>query len=143
VSAGQTKTILIVEDNPHNLRLFREILLAGGHRVVESTDGVDVVGIAERERPDLILMDIRLPNISGLDITRELKKLDHLRDIPVLAVTASALKGDEQRLLDGGCDGFIAKPIILPAFLAKVDEFLNRARKAEAPDRAGASEASR
>ena len=138
-----TKTILIVEDNALNMRLFRDILQASGYCTLESCDGTDVLALAEKHRPDLILMDIRLPKISGLDITKELKRSSSLRHIPVLAVTASAIKGDRERLLEGGCDGFIAKPIVLPSFLAKIDELLlahkEEARNADAPDMAGAS----
>jgi two-component system, cell cycle response regulator DivK len=137
-----TKTILIVEDNALNMRLFRDILQASGYRTLESSDGIDVLMLAEAHRPDLILMDIRLPKVSGLDITKDLKRSRSLRHIPVLAVTASAIKGDRERLLEGGCDGFIAKPIVLPSFLAKIEEMLvarEEAQNADAPDMAGAS----
>jgi two-component system, cell cycle response regulator DivK len=137
-----TKTILIVEDNALNMRLFRDILQASGYRTLESSDGIDVLMLAEEHRPDLILMDIRLPKVSGLDITKDLKRSRSLRHIPVLAVTASAIKGDRERLLEGGCDGFIAKPIVLPSFLAKIEEMLvarEEAQNADAPDMAGAS----
>lgn len=137
-----TKTILVVEDNALNRRLFRDILHASGYRTLESSDGTDVLRLAEKHRPDLILMDIRLPQISGLDITKELKRNENLRDIPVLAVTASAIKGDRERLLEGGCDGFIAKPIMLPSFLATIEELLaarEGAQNTDAPDMAGAS----
>ena len=130
------KTILIVEDNALNMRLFRDILHTSGYLTVESNDGSDVLALAEQHRPDLIVMDIRLPRISGLDITKELKRQTHLQHIPVLAVTASAIRGDRERLLDGGCDGFIAKPIVLKSFLDKIDELLarsNGAQKANAP----------
>ena len=137
-----TKTILIVEDNALNMRLFRDILQASGYRTLESSDGADVLTLAEKHRPDLILMDIRLPKVSGLDITKELKRTGSLRHIPVLAVTASAIKGDRERLLEGGCDGFIAKPIVLPSFLATVEELLavhDEAQNNDAPNMAGAS----
>jgi two-component system, cell cycle response regulator DivK len=137
VSGISRKTILIVEDNPLNLRLFRDVLQTNGYQTLQSTDGRDVLALAEQNKPDLILMDIRLPGISGLDITKALKEQEELRHIPVLAVTASALKGDEARLLEGGCDGFIAKPIDLSKFLAKIEELLGQ--KANAPDLAGAS----
>jgi two-component system cell cycle response regulator DivK len=136
------KTILIVEDNALNMRLFRDILHTSGYRTLESNDGSDVLALVEEHRPDLIVMDIRLPRISGLDITKELKRHQHLSHIPVLAVTASAIKGDRERLLDGGCDGFIAKPIVLKSFLAKIEELLLPSAgpgKPNAPGVAGAS----
>ena len=121
------KTVLIVEDNELNMRLFNDILQASGYQTLQTADGLEALALTEEHRPDLILMDMRLPGISGLEATRMIKERAHLRDIPIIAVTASAFKGDEERILAGGCDGFLAKPISLPLFLETVAEFLNKA----------------
>src|ERR1700719_3179612 len=91
------KTVLIVEDNELNMKLFNDLLEAHG--------------MARTHRPDLILMDIQLPEVSGLEVTKWLKEDDDLRSIPIIAVTAFAMKGDEQKIRDGGCEAYIAKPI--------------------------------
>ncbi|GAB6051863.1 response regulator [Magnetospira thiophila] len=118
------KKILIVEDNDLNMKLFNDLLQAQGYDTVQTQDGRAVVGLARAERPDLILMDIQLPEISGLEVTRMLKEDAALKDIPVIAVTAFAMKGDEEKILQGGCDGYIAKPISVPEFIATISEFL-------------------
>lgn len=118
------KTVLIVEDNELNMKLFNDLLQAHGYRTVRSVDGRDAVDLAHAHRPDLVLIDIQLPEISGLDVTRRLKADPALRAIPVVAVTAFAMKGDEEKMRAGGCDGYIAKPISVPDFLAAVARFL-------------------
>ena len=119
------KTVLIVEDNELNMRLFNDLLQASGYDTLQAVAGLEAIPLAEEHRPDLILMDIRLPDISGLEVTKMLKARDDLRQIPVIAITASHLKGDEQRYRDQGCDGFIAKPISVPLFLETIEQFLN------------------
>jgi two-component system cell cycle response regulator DivK len=121
---ASAKTILIVEDNELNMRLFNDVLQASGYQTLQTGDGSEAVALAEEHRPDLILMDMRLPGISGMEATQIIKARDDLRHIPIVAVTASALKGDEEKILAGGCDGFIAKPISIPMFLATVAQFL-------------------
>lgn len=121
---ASAKTILIVEDNELNMRLFNDVLQASGYQTLQTGDGSEAVTLAEEHRPDLILMDMRLPGISGIEATQIIKARDDLRHIPIVAVTASALKGDEEKILAGGCDGFIAKPISIPTFLATVAQFL-------------------
>jgi two-component system cell cycle response regulator DivK len=121
---ASAKTILIVEDNELNMRLFNDVLQASGYQTLQTGDGSEAVALAEEHRPDLILMDMRLPGISGMEATQIIKARDDLRHIPIVAVTASALKGDEEKILAGGCDGFIAKPISIPTFLATVAQFL-------------------
>ncbi len=118
------KTILIVEDNELNMKLFNDLLEAHGYNTLQAKDGRLVIEITRKNRPDLILMDIQLPEISGLEIAKMLKADDDLRDIPVVAVTAFAMKGDEQKIRDGGCDGYIAKPISVANFLQTVSKFL-------------------
>jgi two-component system cell cycle response regulator DivK len=119
-----SKTILIVEDNELNMKLFNDLLQAHGYNTLQTKDGREVVQLTRQARPDLILMDIQLPEISGLEITRMLKADDDLSHIPVIAVTAFAMKGDEQKIRSGGCDGYIAKPISVASFLQTVSKFL-------------------
>lgn len=118
------KTILIVEDNELNMKLFNDLLQAHGYSTMQTKDGREVVGIVRERRPDLILMDIQLPEISGLEVTRMLKDDEDLKSIPVIAVTAFAMKGDEEKIRDGGCEGYIAKPISVVSFLQTVQKFL-------------------
>jgi two-component system, cell cycle response regulator DivK len=118
------KTILIVEDNELNMKLFNDLLQAHGYNTLQAKDGRLVIEMTRKNRPDLILMDIQLPEISGLEITKMLKADDDLCNIPVVAVTAFAMKGDEQKIRNGGCDGYIAKPISVASFLQTVSRFL-------------------
>jgi two-component system cell cycle response regulator DivK len=118
------KTILIVEDNELNMKLFNDLLQAHGYNTLQTRDGRDVMTLTRKHRPDLILMDIQLPEISGLEIAKMLKADDDLNTIPVVAVTAFAMKGDEQKIRNGGCDGYIAKPISVANFLQTVSNFL-------------------
>lgn len=119
------KKILIVEDNELNLKLFRDLLGAHGFETFETKDGLNVPSLAREIRPDLILMDIQLPEISGFDITRNLKQEPDLKDIPVIAVTAFAMKDDEERILKAGCEAYISKPISIMPFLQTIEKFLN------------------
>lgn len=121
------KTVLIVEDNDLNLKLFRDLLEASGYQTLQSKDGMDGLRLVRDHKPDLVLMDIQLPEISGLEITRMIKADPEIRHIPVLAVTAFAMKGDEEKIRDGGCDGYIAKPISVASFLQTVQSFLSEA----------------
>ncbi|MBL4613986.1 MAG: response regulator [Magnetovibrio sp.] len=119
------KTILIVEDNELNMKLFNDLLQAHGYETVQTKDGRDALNLAREHKPDLILMDIQLPEISGLEITKMLKADDELKHIPVIAVTAFAMKGDEEKIREGGCEGYIAKPISVPNFLETLSKFLS------------------
>ncbi len=119
------KTVLIVEDNELNMKLFHDLLEAHGYATVQSFSGHDVLDLARQHQPDLILMDIQLPEKSGLDVTRELKADAELSNIPVIAVTAFAMKSDEQRIRDGGCEDYLAKPISVVTFLEKIKRYLD------------------
>ncbi|MBM3618033.1 MAG: response regulator [Alphaproteobacteria bacterium] len=119
------KKILIVEDNDLNLKLFRDLLDAHGYETFETKDGMQVLNLARNVRPDLILMDIQLPEISGLDITRRLKADSEVKDIPVIAVTAFAMKDDEEMILSAGCEAYMSKPISIPLFISTIQKFLN------------------
>jgi two-component system, cell cycle response regulator DivK len=117
--------VLIVEDNELNMKLFNDILRAHGYDTLQSTDGIEALALARRHRPDLILMDIQLPEISGLEITRLIKEDAELRPIPVIAVTAFAMKGDRKKMRDGGCEDYIAKPISIAGFLQIIERYLS------------------
>ncbi len=122
-----SKTILIVEDNELNMKLFSDLLEAKGYATVKTGNGMDAMELARTHLPDLILMDIQLPEVSGLDVTRWLKEDDELRHIPVVAVTAFAMKGDEERIRSGGCEAYISKPISVSGFLDTVRTFVGEA----------------
>jgi two-component system, cell cycle response regulator DivK len=121
---ARQKTVLIVEDNELNMKLFNDLLEAHGYRVLQTRDGLSALEIARRHMPDLILMDIQLPEVSGIEVTKWLKEDDGLKNIPVIAVTAFAMKGDEEKIRDGGCEAYISKPISVMSFLATIDSFL-------------------
>ncbi len=116
--------ILYIEDNPQNMRLVRKMLNIGGYEMVEATDGLSGVAIAAREVPDLILMDINLPDIDGLEATARLKASPQLAHIPVVALTANAMHGDRERFIAAGCDGYLAKPVTKNELLNTVAHFL-------------------
>ncbi len=118
------KTILIVEDNELNMKLFNDLLQASGYNTVQTKDGKEALKLARDHHPDLILMDIQLPEISGLEVTKIIKADEELQDIPVVAVTAFAMKGDEEKIREGGCEGYIAKPISVPTFLETIAKLL-------------------
>jgi two-component system cell cycle response regulator DivK len=124
--SAQSKTILIVEDNELNMKLFNDLLEANGYRVLQTRDGLSALDIARKHMPDLILMDIQLPEVSGIEVTKWLKEDDELKIIPVIAVTAFAMKGDEEKIREGGCEAYISKPISVLSFLQVVDSFLKR-----------------
>lgn len=119
-----TKKVLIVEDNELNMKLFHDLLHTQGYETVETSNGLAAVDLAREHRPDLILMDIQLPEVSGLDVTKWLKEDDELRFIPVIAITAFAMKGDEERIRQGGCEAYISKPISVSKFLDTVRSYL-------------------
>jgi two-component system cell cycle response regulator DivK len=120
-----TKTVLIVEDNELNMKLFHDLLEAQGYETLETREGLQALSLARLHRPDLILMDIQLPEISGLEVTKWLKEDDELAKIPVIAVTAFAMKGDEERIREGGCEAYLSKPISVGLFLDTVRRFLD------------------
>ena len=120
-----SKSILVVEDNELNMKLFHDLLEAQGYAVLQSRDGMEALKLARTHKPDLILMDIQLPEVSGLEVTKWLKEDENLRSIPVIAVTAFAMKGDEEKIREGGCEAYISKPISVVNFLETVQKFLN------------------
>lgn len=118
------KTVLIVEDNELNMKLFHDLLDAHGYRTIQTRDGLEALDLARKHAPDLILMDIQLPEVSGLEVTKWLKEDDKLKQIPVIAVTAFAMKGDEEKIRQGGCEAYISKPISVMHFLETIRKFL-------------------
>ncbi|MCI4661544.1 MAG: response regulator [Neomegalonema sp.] len=121
---SKAKTILIVEDDELNMRLFNDLLQAQGYRTLLNEDGIGALEMTRQYRPDLIIMDIQLPEVSGLEITKWIKEDDDLSHIPVIAVTAYAMKGDEERIRDGGCEAYMSKPISVPQFLSTISKYL-------------------
>jgi two-component system cell cycle response regulator DivK len=125
VHRAATKTVLIVEDNELNMKLFNDLLEAHGYETLQTRDGIDALKIAREHKPDLILMDIQLPEVSGLEVAKWIKGDDALKSIPIIAVTAFAMKGDEENIKQGGCEAYIAKPISVARFLETVEHFLS------------------
>ncbi len=121
------KKVMIVEDNELNMKLFRDLIEASGYETVRTRNGLQALDLARDHRPDLILMDIQLPEISGLEVTKWLKEDDELHPIPVIAVTAFAMKGDEERIRQGGCEAYISKPISVPNFIETIRSYLGDA----------------
>ena len=124
MATGKKKTVLVVEDNELNMRLFCDLLDAFGFGTLQCRDGARAVELTRQNKPDLIIMDIQLPEVSGLDITRWIKDDETIRHIPVLAVTAFAMRADEQRVREAGCEGYLSKPIQMRSFLATVEELV-------------------
>ena len=122
-NGAKQPVVLIVEDNELNMKLFHDLLEAHGFATLQTRNGMDALELARTYRPALILMDIQLPEVSGLEVTKWLKEDDELRDIPVVAVTAFAMKGDEERIRQGGCEAYISKPISVGSFIETVRRF--------------------
>jgi two-component system cell cycle response regulator DivK len=123
------KRILIVEDNELNMKLLNDVLEAYGYEVIQAREGRTALPLARQHQPDLILMDIQLPDISGLEAVRQLKEDEATRAIPIIAVTAFAMAGDERKTLESGCDAYVAKPIMLRPFLETVERFIGTAQQ--------------
>jgi two-component system cell cycle response regulator DivK len=122
-----SKTVLIVEDNELNMKLFHDLLEAHGYGTVGTRNGIEALDLARKHRPDLILMDIQLPEVSGLEVTKWLKDDPELKGIPVVAVTAFAMKGDEERIREGGCEAYLSKPISVGKFFETVRHLVGTA----------------
>jgi len=125
VNAMDRKVILNVEDNEANRKIVRYLFESKGYKVIEAVDGEEGVRMAEQERPDIILMDVQLPKLSGYEATQRIKANPALRDIPIIAVTSFALSGDDERAMEAGCDDYIAKPFKPRDLLERVEKFLS------------------
>jgi len=118
--------VLIVEDNPLNMKLFSAMVGSQGYDVLQAGDGRAALDLARRHHPNLIIMELQLPDMSGLDVTRMLKADDDTRDIAIIATTAYALRGDEEKIRASGCDGYMAKPIAVSNLLDLIDALITR-----------------
>ena len=121
-----SKRILYIEDNPDNRMLIRRVLQAEGYTILEATDGQTGLQVAFEQRPDLILIDINLPEIDGYEVTARLKQLPGLNKVPVIAITANVMKGDREKTLAAGCDGYIQKPVDIDLLPSQIERFLKR-----------------
>lgn len=121
-----SQKVLIVEDNPQNMKVAAMSLRPDGYEIVAATDGEEAMEVARREKPDLILMDIQLPKLSGLEVTRRLRQMDGFGGVPIIALTAYAMKGDEEKTREAGCDGYLSKPINTRELRRVVGEMLSR-----------------
>jgi two-component system cell cycle response regulator DivK len=131
-STGKIRRILVVEDNDLNVKLFRDLLISQGYGVIHTRDGVEAFRLARTHRPDLVLMDVQLPEVSGLEVARWLKEDPGLSNIPVIAVTAFAMSGDEEKAKAAGCAAYVTKPIAVRPFLDTVAQCLGEAKPQEA-----------
>ena len=129
------KTILIVEDEPKNMTLTRDLLKISGYETIEARDGKEGVEKAKSTKPNLILMDIMMPKMDGLEATRIIKADIKTKHIPVIALTSFAMKGDRERTIDAGCDGYIAKPIDILEVLKTIEHYFTIQEKALSPDK--------
>lgn len=125
-ASENAKTVMVVEDNELNMKLFHDLLEANGYNIVQTPDGRNALDLARQHKPDLILMDIQLPEVSGLDVTKWIKEDPELKDIPVIAVTAHAMRGYEEKIIQGGCEAYISKPISIENFLETVSTFIEK-----------------
>lgn len=119
--------VLLIEDNLTNLELMAYLLTAFGHSLIVATDGIEGVALAQSEQPQIVVCDIQLPSIDGFEVARQIKRSPQLAAIPLVAVTALAMVGDRDRILSGGFDGYISKPIDPETFVAQVEHFLSDA----------------
>ena len=119
-------TVLYVEDNPDNRLLVRRILMAHGYRLLEAEHASKAIEILQKETPDLILMDINMPEMDGYTLTAKLRRIPSLTHIPVIALTANVMKGDRERTLEAGCDGYIQKPVDIDSFPEQIAKYLKR-----------------
>lgn len=123
---SMSKTILIVEDNELNMKLFNDLLESKGYNVIQTASGLNALELTKTHMPDLVLMDIQLPEVSGLEVTKWIKADSEVAHIPVIAVTAFAMKGDEEKILEGGCEAYISKPISIAKFLTTIESYVEK-----------------
>jgi two-component system cell cycle response regulator DivK len=122
------KKVLVVEDNPKNMRLIKMVLVNKGYSLLEATDGEEALAVAVEGRPDLIIMDIQLPKMNGLEVTRRLRQTPGFSQVPIIALTASAMEGDRDKIIEAGCDAYVSKPIDTRQLPEVVAEMLRRGR---------------
>jgi two-component system cell cycle response regulator DivK len=125
-SAESKGTILYVEDNPDNRMLVKRILMAEDYSLLEAIDGKDALNVLQSARPDLILMDINMPDMDGYTLTAKIKSLPGFERVPILALTANVMRGDKEKTLEAGCDGYIQKPLDIDQLTREIEKFLSR-----------------
>lgn len=126
VSPENKGTILYVEDNPDNRLLVRRILLSEDYSLLEATNAADALNVLETAHPDLILMDINMPDMDGYTLTAKIKSLPGFERVPILAVTANVMRGDKEKTLEAGCDGYIQKPLDIEQLTREIEKFISR-----------------
>ena len=126
VSPENKGTILYVEDNPDNRLLVKRILMAEDYSLLEATDATDALNVLKTSRPDLILMDINMPDMDGYTLTAKIKSLPGFERVPILAVTANVMRGDKEKTLEAGCDGYIQKPLDIDQLTREIEKFISR-----------------
>ena len=119
-------TILYVEDNPDNRLLVRRILLSEDYALLEASDAMDALNVLKTTQPDLILMDINMPDMDGYTLTAKIKSMPGFERVPILALTANVMRGDREKTLEAGCDGYIQKPIDIDQLTREIERFLAR-----------------
>jgi len=124
-----TKKILVVEDNPQNMKVVLMTLKPHGYTLLQATDGEEALKVAVSDNPDLIIMDVQLPKMDGLEVTRELRQMPAFRQVPIIAVTAYAMKGDEEKAREAGCDAYLPKPVNTRQLPEMVAEMLQKQGK--------------
>jgi two-component system, cell cycle response regulator DivK len=123
-SGAMSKTVLIVEDNELNMKLFHDLVQSLGCKILQTRNGIEALGLVREHNPDLVIMDIQMPEVSGLDVTRWIREDKSIAHTPIVAVTAFAMKGDEERIRAVGCDAYLSKPIAIMPFLQTVKHYL-------------------
>lgn len=127
--------ILIVEDNPQNMKLIEMTLRGKGYTLLKATDGEEALGMAMREQPDLIIMDMQLPKLNGLEVTKRLRETSAFSHTPIIALTAYAMKGDKENFISGGCDAYVSKPINTRELPEMIAEMLRQRQKGNPLDK--------
>jgi two-component system cell cycle response regulator DivK len=120
------KKVLIVEDNTLNMKLFNDVLMANGYLTAQSNTGLDVIQLCDAFKPDVVVLDIQLPEISGFEIIKQIRENSDHKDIPVVAITAFAMHGDEEKILASGCSAYLSKPISVGRFLEHIQHFCHQ-----------------
>jgi len=126
MTSNPKATILYVEDNPENRMLVRRILMSQDYALLEASDASDALNVLKKEQPDLILMDINMPDMDGYTLTAKIKAMPGFERVPILALTANVMRGDKEKTLEAGCDGYIQKPLDIDQFIREVERFLLR-----------------
>jgi two-component system, cell cycle response regulator DivK len=125
-SSENKGTILYVEDNPDNRLLVKRVLLSEDYSLLEATDAMDALNVLKTTRPDLILMDINMPDMDGYTLTAKIKSLPGFEGVPILAITANVMRGDREKTLEAGCDGYIQKPLDIDQLTREIEKFISR-----------------